>query len=133
MAVQQIGIADKATLDLVKQDTSGILNNFPINGGTDFSQYTPIVGQRQDIDTTFKDIINITGKGLLAGVSAVTNSAHTYIKIVIDGVTIMDGTKSVGYSIVANLIGYIPFNTFVVVQAKNSTNIGYATAVALLK
>lgn len=54
---------------------------------------TPKVANATASSTSFADLINITGKGYLIGVDAVmAYSNAAFVKLVIDGATIIDGT-----------------------------------------
>ncbi|EPY2286931.1 hypothetical protein ACTQ4P_20670 [Clostridium sporogenes] len=95
MAVgDRIGIADKETLDLTKQNTDNILNKVNSGvGGTDWGKYTTLIySEIRPSDN--KTILEITGAGVLKSVSSTydTNSSYglskSAIKITADGTVV---------------------------------------------
>ncbi|OLS34460.1 hypothetical protein BTR22_18690, partial [Alkalihalophilus pseudofirmus] len=57
-------IADKETLDAVKQDTGNILEQFPISAGVDWVQTTPKTNSPTSEHLTFEQV-EINGSGFL--------------------------------------------------------------------
>lgn len=83
---------------------------------------TPNVVDAAVSSTSFADLINITGKGYLIGIDAVmAYSNAAFVKLIIDGVTIIDGSIqfSGGHNYGSNSLPLIfRFETSLQVQAK---------------
>jgi len=79
-----IGIADKTTLDAVKTDTTSILSNFPISGGTDWSTKTPGMSTQTLSSNYSNTLVDITGSGYLVAIFNNTGNG-TDISIKVDG------------------------------------------------
>jgi hypothetical protein len=110
--MQSIGIADKVTLDLIKQDTSGILSNFPINAGFNPKYYdyinlevtTGTMGQ-------YLTVLDVTGAGFLTKALARHVSGQARVKITIDGVVVahtrvLNKDAVTGFALEGNLNSY---------------------------
>lgn len=116
----RIYIADKQTLDLVKQDTMGILSQFPISGGTDFSTYDMKV-VRPTIGNTQKTALDIVGSGMVNTIIGAGNSSWYYnVYITVDGMSL--GLIRVGgpFGNLSNLMLF--FKESILIEAQYSYN-----------
>lgn len=86
--MQSIGIADKVTLDLIKQDTASILEN----SGIQYSTLISFISNENQ--TVLTPILEITGSGYLfhAYYSASTDLRNGAFKVTVDGVAVYDLT-----------------------------------------
>lgn len=118
----RIYIADKPTLDSVKQDTEGILSHFPISGGTDFSAYTTKV-VRPIIASTRKAALDIVGSGMVNTIIGANNSSWYYnVYITVDDISL--GIIRVGgpFGNLSNLMLFFKESILIEAQYSNAVN-----------
>lgn len=80
--------------------------------------------------TTYVDLVNITGKGILIGISQGA-AEQLYTKIVVDGVTLLDaltGGTSTNKNGEFHLLALLRFETSLQIQVKTNTGSTSASA-----
>jgi hypothetical protein len=96
--------AETDKIQSIKNDTTSILGNFPISGGTDWGKTIPkIAGSESGSAST--TILDITGSGYLFSVTSV-NTSNVNNNVYIDGVLV--GNFKAGYY--AGVFGVFRFN-----------------------
>lgn len=104
----EISLPTKATQDAIKQDTTNILSQFPISGGTDWSKYSPIQNSSQVVlpGTSTTNILNITGSGYLdiAFMLQIASPGNIRLKVTIDGQVVHHSGGVIGSNIVIGLL-----------------------------
>jgi hypothetical protein len=88
----------------IKNDTTSILGNFPISGGTDWSETIPKLAGSES-GSASNTIIDITGSGYLFSITSV-NTSNVNNNVYIDGVLI--GNFKASYS--SGVSGVFRFN-----------------------
>ena len=110
----KVYIADKATQDLIKQDTTGILGNFPISGGTDWSGKTAKTSGGNAYQTSYSTILSVTGSGYLNAIHYSAGSYYPEIPVFIDGIEYAGINKPINFgstSIHTFVLGNARFNS----------------------
>jgi len=135
----KVYIADKATQDLIKQDTTGILGNFPISGGTDWSSLTYSgtfsVGATLTY-TTLREVVSGSGYFSISSMIASFDSdGFGWYTITIDGIQLFFDKKLIAsYQSNANQYngdalptGWIRYNQSYKVEHKRDNGRLYST------
>lgn len=125
----EINLPTKAGQDSIKQDTTNILSQFPISGGTDFSVMSQNITRASSNPTTHVEFLSVTGSGYLNSISQQVDSGGVgYVQITVDGVVVFDNALAARNGVSLSLM--LRFNQSLVIKHKTNSTSYYSTVAA---
>lgn len=115
-----------------KEKQDEILSNFPISGGTDFSEYTPhmFYGKTRAINET---LFNISGEGILSSISIMldsNNSRTIEIRVDDEDFFTFNGLDiGTGNNVSHVFVPMLRFNTSLEIKGSGGTSLSLETRV----
>lgn len=120
-------------IDIAKESSvQQVLDNFPIDSGTNFKNMTPVTADATHGTSTLTNVVNVSGSGILVSIASLAPGYEGYIQIIIDGVTMVSGMPVLAGSSMTNLIFMFKFNTSLIVQHRNERQATIRTIVNYL-